>query len=92
MRCTKWVLLFLVALQATRSARAAVVLAGPITELTSGHKYYLLGQDNWTNSQNEAILLGGNLATINSLAENNFVISQFANFWRGAARAVDRPQ
>jgi len=37
------------------------------------HTYYLLDNSNWTDAANKAIQLGGNLVTINNLAENNLI-------------------
>ncbi len=37
----------------------------------------MLTPNNWTNSQAEAIGLGGNLVTVNSAAENDFVFTTF---------------
>ena len=39
----------------------------------NGHAYYLLDNSDWTNAENAAIGLGGHLATINDLNENNWV-------------------
>jgi len=65
----------------------AAVISGPITNPATGNTYYLLSQNNWTASQAEAVTLGGNLVTINDLAENNWVVSQFSNFGN-VARAL----
>jgi len=59
---------------------SAAVLTGPITNPANGHQYYLLEQDTWTNSEAEAVTLGGHLATINDAAENQWVYDTFANF------------
>lgn len=56
------------------------VLSGPIVNPANGHTYYLLSSDTWTASQTAAVALGGNLATINDLAENDFVFNTFAGF------------
>jgi len=39
----------------------------------NNHVYYLLDNSNWTDAANKAIQLGGNLVTVNDLAENNFI-------------------
>jgi hypothetical protein len=67
-------------------ARAAV-LAGPITNAANGHVYYLLSANTWTQSENEAIALGGHLVTINDDAENDWVYDTFSQFG-GARRAL----
>ena len=66
-------------LVAATSAPAAV-LTGPVTNPANGHDYFLLTQDTWTNSEAEAVTLGGHLATINDAAENAYVFNTFANF------------
>lgn len=58
----------------------AALISGPITNLSNGNTYYLLSEQNWTNSEAEAISLGGNLVTINSLEENNWVYDTFSLF------------
>ena len=60
-----------------RGAEGAVI-AGPFTYPASGHSYYLLSFNTWTGSQAEALMLGGNLVTINDLAENNWIGDQFS--------------
>ena len=41
------------------------VLSSPIVNPANGHIYYLLSQDDWTNSEAFSQTLGGHLATIN---------------------------
>jgi hypothetical protein len=55
----------------------ADVIAGPVTNALTGHIYYLLAQNTWPASQAEARTLGGNLATIDDQAENDWVFSSF---------------
>lgn len=62
------------------SLASAQVLTGPITNPANGHDYFLLEQDTWTNSEAEAVALGGHLATINDAAENQWVFDTFASF------------
>ena len=66
------------------------VIAGPIVNPSNGHTYYLLAGANWTDSETEAVSLGGHLATIRSQAENDFITTNFDpslgpndNFWIG---------
>jgi hypothetical protein len=40
---------------------------------SNGHWYYLLANSDWTDAETAAVGLGGHLATINDLTENNFV-------------------
>lgn len=52
----------------------------------NGHVYYLLSNSDWTNAENAAIGLGGHLATINDLAENNWIWDRWAtnrSLWIG---------
>ena len=70
----------------TQSLRAQV-LAGPITNATTGHYYYLLGPGYWTNAQVQARNLGGRLAAINDAAENAWVLETFGNYG-GAPRTL----
>ena len=59
---------------------SATVMSGAITNPANNHIYYLLTQDNWTNSQAQAVALGGDLVTINDAAENQWVLSTFSHF------------
>jgi hypothetical protein len=54
-------------------------LLGPISNPANGHTYYLLASTTWTNSESEAVALGGTLTTINDAAENTFVFGAFAS-------------
>ena len=71
---------FVVLSLATVPGARAAVLAGPITNAANGHAYYLLSTNTWTQSENEAIALGGHLVTINDDAENNWVYDTFGQF------------
>jgi hypothetical protein len=51
---------------------------GPIINPANQHVYYLLSPNTWSNSEAEAISLGGHLVTINDAAENGWVIATFA--------------
>lgn len=70
----------LLVLSVSASGASAAVLAGPIVRAETGHRYYLLSQSTWPQAAVEAISLGGNLATINSSAENDWVIDMFSTF------------
>src|SRR5262245_20248589 len=65
----------------------AGILTGPVTNPANGHVYYLLTQATWTQSENEAITLGGHLVTINDQAENDWVYDTFSQF-DGIPRAL----
>ncbi|MGI8605283.1 MAG: lectin-like protein [Verrucomicrobiales bacterium] len=58
----------------------ASVIAGPVVNPDNGHRYYLLSQASWTLSRDEALALGGNLATINDVPEQNWIFSTFGSF------------
>jgi 2-keto-3-deoxy-6-phosphogluconate aldolase len=56
----------------------AAVLGGPAVldsaiNPANGHTYYLLSNSTWADAESAAIGLGGHLATIRSLAENNWI-------------------
>lgn len=51
-----------------------------IVSPTTGHTYVLLEQSTWTEAQAAAIELGGNLATIGNLEENDWVYATFAHY------------
>lgn len=73
------IIVFIIVVVSGSIAQAAI-LAGPVINPTNGHSYYLLEQDTWTNSEAEAVTLGGHLATINDATENQWVFDTFAGF------------
>ena len=83
-RAARWLVL-LCFFAALPGSVAATVIGGPVTNPANGHRYYLLGQNNWPNSESEAVGLGGHLATIDDAAENQLVYSTF-----GAPSGTDR--
>jgi hypothetical protein len=54
------------------------VVAGPITNSSNGHIYYLLSPTNAAAADLEATFLGGHLATVRNLEENSWIVSTFA--------------
>jgi len=71
----------------------AGIIAGPVTNPTNGHDYYLLAPNSWTASETEAENLGGTLAVIKNAAEQDWVFSTFGayggtnrNLWIGLHR------
>ncbi len=56
------------------------VLSGPVFNPATGHYYYLLQTDTWTNSENQAKALGGHLATIDDAAENTWIYNAFSTY------------
>src|SRR5437867_7893500 len=61
------------------SARAGI-LVGPVVNPANGHIYYLLSQNSWSNAEAEAISLGGHLATIRNVDEQEWVFSTFCGY------------
>lgn len=58
----------------------AGILGGPIVNPANGYDYYILTESSWSAAQAEAVSLGGNLATIRSAAENQWIFNTFAGF------------
>ena len=83
---TPKLLVALILLHTPLLARADV-LAGPITNSANGHIYYLLTQDKWTTSEQEAMSMGGHLVTIDDAAEQLWVYSTFSA-WGGSYHAL----
>jgi hypothetical protein len=52
----------------------------PITDPENGYTYYLTSPSTWTEAEADAVSIGGNLATINSSADNAWVFSTFSDF------------
>ena len=51
----------------------SAILAGPIIDPVTTHQYYLLGSMSWAEANAAAIVMGGTLVAVNSVAENDFV-------------------
>ena len=75
----------------------ADIISGPIVNPSNGHTYYLLGNVPAGNNPNpfdagqaEAVTLGGNLATINDVAEDQWVFSTFDSIAVAAAPLSNR--
>ena len=64
----------------THSSALAGLESIEIINPNNGHSYYLLSNQNWTDSESEAITLGGHLVTINDADENAWVLSTFSNY------------
>jgi hypothetical protein len=56
-------------------ALEASVVEGPITNALSGHVYYIIAPESWSDAQTEAHNLGGHLTTIRSSGENNWIVT-----------------
>ena len=52
------------------------VLEGPYQY--EGHIYYLLNPGTWTEAHDIAVMMGGNLVTVNSAEENEWLVIQFS--------------
>lgn len=68
-------------------SRGAEVLAGPLLNPANAHHYYLLSEDTWQASERLAQELGGYLATVNDLAEQQWIFNQFGS-WGGVSRSL----
>lgn len=76
------------------SPATAAIIAGPINNPANGHDYYLLSQDTWTASEAEAERLGGTLAIIKNVGDQEWVFATFGayggtnrNLWLGMHRS-----
>ncbi len=99
MKIQHFLALVVLSLVTVPAARAAV-LAGPITNAANAHAYYLLRPNSWTDSEAEAVSLGGHLVTVNDAAENQWVKNTFypltgvvnAMLWIGLSDATNQGQ
>lgn len=64
----------------SQAATLPNVVTGPITSPVNGNAYYLLEQSSWNDAQTKAVELGGNLATVRSAAEDQWIFDTFGNF------------
>lgn len=51
----------------------------------NGHIYHILEESTWTDAQAAAVAMGGNLVTINDLAENDWIFNTFG-YWGNQSR------
>jgi len=65
----------------------AGILTGPLTNTANGHIYYLLTETNWIAAEQEALALGGHLATIRNAAEESWIYTNF-NYYNNVVRAL----
>ncbi len=70
----------LVALLLLATGTEASVIGGPFMNPANGHDYYMLGAESWTNSEADAIGMGGHLATVRSATENAWILNTFAGY------------
>ncbi len=61
-------------------ASQAITVLDIVQNPANGHNYYLLSPATWTASEAYAQTLGGNLATVNSDAENQWIFNTFSSF------------
>jgi len=66
----------------------ASVIGGPVTNPETGHIYYLLDESNWDDAEAQAVQLGGHLVTINSQAEQDWVLQTFGALGGNTNRAL----
>jgi subtilisin-like proprotein convertase family protein len=64
---------------ATADTNLAIV-QGPVVNPATGHYYYLLASTNWINSQMWATELGGNLVTLETANEGQWVYDTFTMY------------
>ncbi len=64
----------------TISSALPTVLAGPFVNDANGSTYYLLNPSNWDFAQAAAQNMGGNLATVRSMDENEFLRANVLGF------------
>jgi hypothetical protein len=65
---------------------AQSVVDGPIESPVNGHYYSVLSNSNWTDAETAAQSLGGNLATVRSTAEEDWIQQTFGAYpylWLG---------
>ncbi len=67
------VLLHLVSLHVASASTISPAYVNP----ANGHRYVLLNANTWTASENEAVALGGHLATVRSAAEEDWIFNTF---------------
>ncbi len=68
-----------VGLFCTLSLQASIIV-GPLTNPNNNHLYYLLAANSWTASEAEAEKMGGTLAIINDVSEQEWVFSKFGEY------------
>jgi hypothetical protein len=78
----KTIAICLASLFSIHATAIATLLTGPVVNPANNHLYYLLAPASWTDSQAQAVALGGNLVTINDAAENAWVYSTFGGMNR----------
>src|SRR6185436_414122 len=55
-------------------------LSPAIVNPNNGHTYVLLNNTNWTDSESQAVAMGGHLATIRNQAEQDWVFQTFSSY------------
>jgi hypothetical protein len=76
------------------AASAQAVAPSGVTGNFGGHHYIELNASNWTDAEASAVAMGAHLVAVNSLAENNFLISTFGSnhaLWLGFQRTGPNP-
>lgn len=61
---------------ASHASALSPVFVSPV----NGHRYILLESSTWSSSENEAVALGGHLATVRSAAEENWIFNTFGRY------------
>jgi hypothetical protein len=66
---------------------SASVIDGPAVDPATGYTYYLLSPDTWTNSEGQAVAMGGTLAIVPNAATNSWIVNTFAPYINNAPDA-----
>jgi lectin-like protein len=88
MKTSKSILIIMLIAACFTSRATITIFTGPITDPANGYTYYLLSPDTWSNSEAFAQTLGGNLATVNSAAENQWISTTFFPYISSVSPAV----
>lgn len=77
MRKSIWNIVAGAVLGLASAAQAQIIVAGPVRNPANDHRYRLITGASWVTAQSIARSLGGDLATIDDAAENDWVTATF---------------
>jgi len=63
---------------------SGAIVAGPVTNMITGHVYVIITPKSWTNAEAEAQSLGGHLATIHNDPENDWIANNLVVNFSGS--------